>query len=340
MNLPLKLGLLGAGRIGQVHAAAITADVRDAKITRVVDVYEASAEALGTRYGISYSTDPQDIFGDDEIDAVLICSSTDTHAAFMIRAAEAGKHIFCEKPVDHDLGRIDEALAAVEKAGVKCMIGFNRRFDHNFMKVREMINAGRVGDLHVLQITSRDPAPPPISYIKVSGGLFMDMMIHDFDMARFLFGEVEEVYALGGAMVDPAIGEAGDVDTAIVTLTFKNGAMGTINNSRQAVYGYDQRVEVFGSKGMVDVKNDYPNTHTFYGADGVVSEKPLYFFLERYMDAYKNEMKAFVDCVVNDTTEPATVHDGRESVVLAMAALKSLQEKRPVKISEIASYPD
>lgn len=335
MNLPLKLGLLGAGRIGQVHAAAITSEVRDAKIAYIVDAYAPSAEALGQQYNIPYSTEPEDIFGNDDIDAVMICSSTDTHAEFMIRAAEAGKHIFCEKPIDHDLGRIDGALAAVEKAGVKCMIGFNRRFDHNFQKVRQMIDDGKIGERQVLQITSRDPAPPPVSYIEVSGGLFMDMMIHDFDMARFLFGDIEEVYALGAVMVDPAIGEAGDIDTAVVTLTFTNGAMGTINNSRQAVYGYDQRVEVFGSKGMVDIKNDHPNTHTFYGADGVVSEKPLHFFLERYMDAYKNEMKAFVDCVVNDTPEPATVQDGRESVVVAMAALKSLQEKRPIKISEV-----
>ena len=196
----------------------------------------------------------------------------------MIRAAETGKHIFCEKPIDHDLGRIDEALAAVDKAGIKLMIGFNRRFDHNFMKVRSMIDDGRIGAPHILQITSRDPAPPPISYIEVSGGLFMDMMIHDFDMARFLFGEVTEVYAIGDALVDPAIGEAGDVDTAVVTLKFANGAIGSINNSRKAVYGYDQRVEVFGSEGMVNIKNDHPNTHTFYGADGVVSEKPLYFF--------------------------------------------------------------
>ena len=336
MNTPLRLGLLGAGRIGQVHAAAITSEVSSASLTYVVDSYAPSAESLGQQYQIPYSTDPQDIFGNPDIDAVLICSSTDTHAPFMISAAEAGKHIFCEKPIDHDLGRIDEALAAVEKSGVKLMIGFNRRFDHNFMKLQQMIADGRIGEQQILQITSRDPAPPPVSYIEVSGGLFMDMMIHDFDMARFLFGDIDEVYALGAVMVDPAIGEAGDVDTAVVTLKFKSGAIGSINNSRQAVYGYDQRVEAFGSKGMVNVKNDYPNTHTFYGEEGVVSEKPLYFFLERYMDAYKNEMKAFVDCVVNDKPSPATGQDGRESVVVAMAALKSLKEKRPVKVSEIA----
>ena len=335
MTKILKLGLLGAGRIGKVHAQSIMTQVPQAEIVRVVDAVVDSAEALGNQYNIPYSDNPTDIFHDDTIDAVLICSSTDTHCQFMIEAANAGKHIFCEKPIDHDLARIDEALGAVERAGVKLMIGFNRRFDANFARIKQAINDGTIGDLHILRIASRDPAPPPISYIKVSGGIFMDMMIHDFDMARFLCGEIESVYAVGSVMIDPTIGEAGDIDTAIVTLTFANGAIGTIDNSRQAVYGYDQRVEVFGSKGMVDVKNNYPNTHTFYGADGIVSEKPLYFFLERYMDAYGNEMKAFVDCVVNNKPSPATGMDGRESVVVAMAALRSLKEGRPVQVSEI-----
>ena len=198
-----------------------------------------------------------------------------------------------------------------------------------------MITAGKIGEPHILRITSRDPAPPPVEYIKVSGGIFLDMTIHDFDMARFLFGEVEEVYVLGAVLVDPAIGEAGDIDTAVVTLKFASGAIGTIDNSRQAVYGYDQRVEAFGSGGMVQVANDYPNTHTYYHAGGVEGEKPLYFFLERYMDAYANEMKAFIDCVVNDTESPITGADGRAPVVIGMAAWKSYKEGRPVKISEI-----
>lgn len=332
----LRVGLLGAGRIGKVHAEAITSQVADAEIVRVVDVMLSSAEALGKQYSIPYSDNPQDIFEDASIDAVLICSSTDTHSQFIVDSAEAGKHIFCEKPIDHDLARIDAALAAVEKAGVKILVGFNRRFDDNFAKVQQVVANGGVGEPHILRITSRDPAPPPVEYIKVSGGIFLDMMIHDFDMARFLIGsEVEEVYTLGAVMVDPAIGEAGDVDTAIVTLKFANGVIGSIDNSRQAVYGYDQRVEVFGSKGMVDVKNNLPNTHTIYNADGVTSEKPLYFFLERYMAAYGNEMKVFVDCVVNDKPSPVNGQDGRAPVVIGMAAQKSLEEGRPVKISEI-----
>lgn len=335
MTKKLKVGLLGAGRIGIVHAQAIANLVPEAEIVRVVDVFLESAENLGNEYGIAFSADPADIFNDESIDAVLICSSTDTHSQFIIDAANAGKHIFCEKPIDHDLARIDAALAAVDAAGVKLLIGFNRRFDANFAKVKQMVDTGAIGDPHILRITSRDPAPPPISYIKVSGGIFMDMMIHDFDMARFLFGEVEEVTAIGDALVDPAIGEAGDIDTAIVTLKFANGAIGAIDNSRKAVYGYDQRVEAFGSKGMVDVQNNVANTHTFHGADGIISEKPLHFFLERYMEAYGNEMKTFVDCVVNDKPSPANGRDGRESVVIAMAALRSLREGRAVRISEI-----
>lgn len=335
MTKILKLGLLGAGRIGIVHAQAVANLVPEAEVVRVVDVVGESAENLAAQYGIPHSTNPADIFNDDTIDAVLICSSTDTHSQFIINAANAGKHIFCEKPIDHDLARIDAALAAVDAAGVKLLVGFQRRFDANFMKVQQMIADGAIGTPHILRITSRDPAPPPIEYIKVSGGIFMDMMIHDFDMARFLFGEVVEVTAIGDALVDPAIGEAGDIDTAIVTLKFANGAIGAIDNSRQAAYGYDQRVEAFGTKGMVDVQNNYPNTHTFHGANGVVSEKPLHFFLERYMTAYGNEMKTFVDCIVNDKPSPVNGQDGRAPVVIAMAALRSLREGRAVKVSEI-----
>ena len=335
MSNRLRVGLIGAGRIGKVHAEAIVAQVPQAELVMVADIFASSAKALADKYGIAATNTYHDILNDPSIEAILICSSTDTHAQLIIEGARAGKHIFCEKPIDHSLERIDAALAAVEEAGVKLQIGFNRRFDANFMKVQQMIAAGKIGTPHVLHIISRDPAPPPIEYIKVSGGIFLDMTIHDFDMARFLFGEVEEVYVLGGVMVDPAIGEAGDIDTAIVTLKFANGAIGTIDNSRQAVYGYDQRVEAFGSAGMVNVANNYANTHTYYHAGGVEGEKPLYFFLERYMASYANEMKAFVDCVLNDTDSPVTGEDGRAPVVIGMAAWKSYKEGRPVKISEI-----
>jgi myo-inositol 2-dehydrogenase/D-chiro-inositol 1-dehydrogenase len=267
---------------------------------------------------------------------VAICSSTDTHADLIIEAAGAGKHVFCEKPVDHSLAKIDKAIDAVKKAGVQCQIGFNRRFDPNFKALRDLVQGGRIGDLHILRITSRDPAPPPAEYVKVSGGMFLDMTIHDFDMARYLSGsEVEEVYAAGGVMVNPDIGAAGDIDTAVITLKFANGAIGTIDNSRKAAYGYDQRAEVFGSGGMAATANNTPNTSVYSNADGVISEKPLYFFLERYMESFVAELRDFVNAIREGTPTPVNVLDGRKPVVIAMAAKKSLQENRPVRLSEI-----
>lgn len=276
------------------------------------------------------------LLSEPEIDAVAICSSTDTHAKIVVEAASAGKHIFCEKPIDLRLDKIDTALDAVEKAGVKLQIGFNRRFDPNFRKVRRMVAEDKIGTLHLLRITSRDPAPPPLSYIKVSGGLFLDMTIHDFDMARYLSGsEVEEVYTTAGVMVDPAIGDAGDVDTAIITLRFANGAIGTIDNSRKAIYGYDQRVEVFGSNGMIQAHNNTPDQDVYFNEEGVHSAKPLYFFLERYMESFVTEMKEFVQSIREDTPPPVTGIDGRIPVVMGMAAKKSYLEHRPVRLSEI-----
>jgi myo-inositol 2-dehydrogenase/D-chiro-inositol 1-dehydrogenase len=254
----------------------------------------------------------------------------------IIEAAQAGKQIFCEKPIDYDLAKIDAALQAIERAGVKLQIGFNRRFDPNFRKVREMVASGKIGQPHILRITSRDPAPPPVSYIKVSGGIFFDMTIHDFDMARYLMNsEVSEVYVAAAVLVDPAIGEAGDVDTAVITLRFENGAIGTIDNSRQAVYGYDQRVEVFGSGGMAAAGNNTPDNHLYANAEGVHTAKPLYFFLERYMDSFIAEMREFVTSVQTDQQTPVTGADGRKPVLIGMAAWKSYRENRPVKLSEI-----
>jgi myo-inositol 2-dehydrogenase/D-chiro-inositol 1-dehydrogenase len=270
----------------------------------------------------------------------VICSSTDTHTPFIIQAAEAGKHIFCEKPIAANLTRIDEALWAVEKAGVKLMIGFNRRFDPNFQRVKQAIEQGEIGTPHIMHIISRDPAPPPIAYVKVSGGMFFDMTIHDFDMARFLLGEVETVYATAGVMVDPAIGEAGDVDTAVITLNFANGAIGTIDNSRKAVYGYDQRVEVFGSAGAARTENWYPNAVTFSGATQIVRDLPLNFFMDRYIVSYQNELAAFVQCIANDTPSPVTGQDGRAPVVIALAAMQSYREQRPVSLKSIVSAQD
>ncbi len=338
MTTQVNVGLIGAGRIGRVHAENLAFRIPEVNLVAVADVFLEAAEKCAADYQIpSVSQDPQTVFKDENIDAVIICSSTDTHAQFISDAAAAGKHVFCEKPIALDLDTIDQALEAVDNSGVKLQLGFNRRFDPNFKQARDMVAAGKIGTPHIVHVIARDPSPPPIDYIKVSGGIFLDQTIHDFDMARFLIdSEVEEVYAIGGVMVDPAIGKAGDIDTALVTLRYANGAIGMIDNSRQAVYGYDQRVEVFGSKGTIIVGNRTPHTAVYSNSDSVQSAKPLYFFLERYMDAYLAEMKVFVDCIVQDTPPPVTGIDGRIPVVMGLAAWKSYREKRPVKLSEIS----
>jgi myo-inositol 2-dehydrogenase/D-chiro-inositol 1-dehydrogenase len=333
----LRFGVIGAGRIGKIHAENLATRVPCVAVAAIADIDTKTAQETAARLHIPVVyADYHDILSDPTIDAVAICSSTDTHAKIVIEAAQAGKHIFCEKPIDHDLAKIDAALAAVEQAGVKLQIGFNRRFDPNFANVRDMVADGKVGTPQIVRITSRDPAPPPVSYIKVSGGMFLDMTIHDFDMARFLTGsEVVEVFTAAGVMVDQAIGEAGDVDTAVITLRFANGAIGTIDNSRKAVYGYDQRVEVFGSGGMVQAFNNTPHNDVYANADGVQSAKPLYFFLERYTESFIAEMKAFVKSIIEDSQPPVTGNDGRIPVMIGMAAKKSYLENRPVKLSEI-----
>jgi myo-inositol 2-dehydrogenase/D-chiro-inositol 1-dehydrogenase len=251
-------------------------------------------------------------------------------------AAAAGKHIFCEKPIDHDLDRIDSALAAVNKAGVLLQVGFNRRFDANYQRVRQAVQSGEIGEPHLMHIISRDPAPPPIEYIRVSGGIFLDMTIHDFDMARFLIGsEVEEVYTAGAVRVDERIGAAGDIDTLMIMLKFANGVIATIDNSRQAVYGYDQRVEVFGSGGCISVANNYPNAATIQTKRTVHRDLPLNFFLERYIDSYLKEIDQFVKAVLNGSPVPVSGSDGRLPVVMAHAARKSYEENRPVRLDEI-----
>jgi myo-inositol 2-dehydrogenase/D-chiro-inositol 1-dehydrogenase len=336
-NSMLKIGLIGAGRIGKVHAEAICTRVDSAELAAVSDVHFPAAQALAEKWRIpQVHQDHCAILADPSIDAVAICSSTDTHAQIIIDAAQAGKHIFCEKPIDHSLEKIDAALAAVERTGVKLMVGFNRRFDANFRRVKDLVAEGEIGAPRILRITSRDPAPPPVEYIKVSGGIFLDMTIHDFDMARYLMGsEVTQVFAAGSVLVDAEIGKAGDIDTAITTLWFANGAIGTIDNCREAAYGYDQRVEVFGAKGMAQAENNTPDRHILSTKDGVSAAKPLYFFLERYMEAYIQEMKAFAEAIAQDTPVPVSGADGRAPVVIGLAALKSFREGRPVKIAEI-----
>ncbi|MBE6101745.1 MAG: inositol 2-dehydrogenase [Selenomonas ruminantium] len=335
----MKIGIIGAGRIGKVHIRNISLFVPDMEIKTVADPFANEAtEAYARKFGVERVTkEPQDIFADPEIEAIVIASSTNTHAQFIIEGAKAGKHIFCEKPIDYDLKRVHEAIDTARKAGVKLQIGFCRRFDHNHRAVYDMVQDGRVGKPHLIRISSRDPEPPSIDYVKVSGGIFYDMMIHDFDMARFLAGdEVEEVFAQGSVLVDPAIGEAGDVDTAVVTLKFKSGTIATIDNSRKAVYGYDQRVEVFGSEGVAMNGNDIPNTATFANGNGTVGGTAFQVMWDRYEQAFVNEMTAFAEAVKNDRETPVTGEDGLYPVEMAAAATKSLKEGRPVKISEIA----
>jgi myo-inositol 2-dehydrogenase/D-chiro-inositol 1-dehydrogenase len=330
----INVGVIGAGRIGRIHARNIKFRIPGAKLQAIADVNLEAAHQAASELEVSDATgDYRQLLKDEGIQAVVICSSTDTHAGMIVEAALAGKHVFCEKPIALNMDRIDQALAAVAKSGVKLQVGFNRRFDPSFRKVRELIAAGRIGVPQLLRISSRDPAPPPLDYVKCSGGLFLDMMIHDFDMARFLIGEeVTELMATGNCLVDPEIGKCGDVDTAVVLLKFKNGALGTIDNSRRAVYGYDQRVEVFGSEGCAAAGNKIPTEVTLHNADSTMSDKPLYFFLERYEEAYLSEMTEFIRCVREDKIPPVGGADGKISVAMGYAAQESILSGGFVKI--------
>ena len=333
----VRVGVIGAGRIGKLHAANLATRVPHAELAAVADVDLPAAQALAAQWRLpAAAADYRRLLDDPTIDAVAICSATNTHADILCAAAAAGKHIFCEKPIDFDLARIDAALEAVERAGVILQVGFNRRFDASFGRVQRMVSAGQIGAPHLLRITSRDPAPPPLDYVRASGGIFLDMTIHDFDMARFLIGsEVSEVFTLGAVRVDPAIGEAGDLDTVVVSLRFANGVLGTIDNSRRAVYGYDQRVEVFGEGGMVAAGNNVADQHVFSNADGVHTANPVYFFLERYNESYVAEMQAFVDCLRAGSPPPVGGRDARVPVVMGLAARRSYEQSRPVALSEI-----
>ncbi len=336
-NSKIGVGVVGAGRIGKLHIEHLAQSIPEAELITICSLNPLGAESLAEQFNVpKVTTDYNTLLADPQIDAVLVTSSTNTHVEISQAAAKAGKHIFCEKPIAFDLKQIDETLTIVEKAGVKFQVGFNRRFDASFKRVREAVASGEIGEPHIMRITSRDPAPPPIEYVKVSGGIFLDMTIHDFDMARYLIGdEVVEIYAAGGVRVDPQIGEAGDIDTTVITLRFQNGVIGTIDNSREAVYGYDQRVEVFGTKGMVTAANPLTDTVTFSGSEGSRAASPPYFFLERYQSAFLAELQAFFACIQDDTLPPVTGADGRAPVVMGFAALKSLRENRPVLLSEI-----
>jgi myo-inositol 2-dehydrogenase/D-chiro-inositol 1-dehydrogenase len=330
----LNVGLLGAGRIAGVHATAITGHP-GSRLAAVSDINAAAASALAEKYGTTVR-DTDAILADPAIDAVLIATSTDTHSDLMERATAAGKAVLCEKPVDLSLARARTCLKAVSATGRPVMIGFNRRFDPSFGALKAALDRGEIGKPELLSITSFDPAPPPVAYVKVSGGLFRDMMIHDFDMANFLMGTAPvAVSAAGSSIVDPAIGAAGDVDTAVVTLTYADGRIGVIKNSRRAVYGYDQRVELLGSEGLLQAQNMLENTVVKSTAAGVTGAKPTWFFLERYMPAYAAEWAAFVDAVTNGAPIPVTLEDGVAALAMAEAATLSAKSGAPVTLASV-----
>jgi len=333
----LRVGVVGAGRIGKIHIENLTNRILGAEVAAVCDVTPDELAAIEDRFDLSkVYLDYKQILELPDVDAVVICTPTNTHCRMILDAAAAGKHIFCEKPVDLSIEKNQRINEEVHKYGIQLMVGFNRRFDPNFLTVHEMVKSGKVGVPQVLKITSRDPSPPPEDYLRASGGLFLDMTIHDFDMARHIMGaDVTEVYARADVLVDPVFKKVGDWDTAIVTLAFESGALGTIDNSRKAVYGYDQRVEVFGSEGMVTVKNNTSDNHVYLNREGTHSSLPLNFFMERYTESYIGEMQAFVDSIRGNTPVPVNGNDGLMAVTIGLAAAKSARENRPVKLTEI-----
>lgn len=330
----LKVGLLGAGRIGWVHAKAITAH-GGSTLVAVSDFVPESAQKLAAEYGCeARSTD--DIIADPAIDAILIATSTDTHSDLMEKATAAGKAVLCEKPVDLSLERARACQRVVAETGQPVMIGFNRRFDPSFGALKAALDAGEIGKAELLSITSFDPAPPPVAYVKVSGGLFRDMMIHDFDMSQFIMGATPvSLTAAATSIVDPAIGEAGDVDTAVVTMTYADGRIAVIKNSRRAAYGYDQRLEVLGAEGLLQAQNMLENLVVKSTKQGVTGAKPTFFFLERYMPAYTAEWDSFVTAVTKGTAMPVTLQDGVNALAMAEAATLSAKEGKPVRIEDV-----
>lgn len=327
------IGVIGCGRIGQVHAKTI-ASLQSASLVAVADPFEKFGRMVADDYATTWTPDWQDLLVNPQINGVVIGSPTPFHAEQIIKTAEAGKDIFCEKPISNDLAVIDSCLDAVKACGVRLLVGFQRRFDTNFIKVRDHIASGAIGQVRMFHITSRDPAPPPAAYLAQSGGIFLDMTSHDWDMARFVTGaEIESVYVTGNAFEDAAK-EANDIDTVITVLKMTDGSFGTIDNSRRCSYGYDQRIEVFGSKGAINSSNKTPDTVMVSNEAGVATGLPYSFFMDRYAEAYSGVMSAFVDMIKNDTATPCTGYDGRASIVAAMAAAKSHAEGRAVRLEE------
>ena len=336
----IQVGIIGAGRIGQVHARSILTGVPEAHIAAIADPYmKPEVAAWAKSVGIEgVYEDYHQILDDPNIDAVLICASTNLHALISLEAIAAGKHIFCEKPIDQSIEKIEKVKKALEASPKKLVyqVGFNRRYDHNYRALRKAVEDGKIGEVQYVRVSSRDPEPPPAKYAAVSGGIFMDMMIHDLDMVHYLSGQdIVEVYAQGACLIDPEIGKAGDVDTCTITMTLANGALATVDGSRKAVYGYDQRGEVFGSKGCAVTQNDSASNVVLSTVDGVTGEKPLWFFLERYMGSYQAEVREFIECILKDEAPKSDINDGLLSVKLAIACNKSLKENRPVRVDEI-----
>lgn len=337
LDKKINVAIIGVGRIGSIHFKNLKSN-DSVNIKYLCDI--AADDSWKKKYeGYTVITDYEEVLSDSSVDAVLICTPTDLHPAMVSAAAKAGKNIFCEKPLGFDMNEILNSYEDVKKSNIIMGVGFNRRFDKNFYRIIEHRQLGNIGEPQVLKITSRDPEPPSIDYVKHSGGLFMDMMIHDFDMARFIPDhEITEVYATGANLIDPAIADAGDIDTAIVTLTYDNGMIGVIDNSRQAVYGYDQRIELFGSKGMAKANNVNDTTTEYYSSEDVQSDKPMFFFLQRYMDAYKSEIEQFISLVEGKEIGDRVLgsyEDGIKAIKLAEAAAKSLRDKKPVKIEDL-----
>jgi myo-inositol 2-dehydrogenase/D-chiro-inositol 1-dehydrogenase len=328
----VKFAVLGCGRIGYMHALNLARHPR-AELAYVYDVIEDAAATAAGATGARQARAVDEILGAHDVQAVLIASSTDTHLDLLVRAVEAGKAVLCEKPLDLDLAKVDASWTRIKDKNPTIMVGFNRRFDASFKALRDRIRAGEIGKLEQVVITSRDPSPPPVAYIKVSGGLFRDMTIHDFDMARYLMGDIESVHAVGANLVDPAIEAAGDIDAAMITLVARSGALCQISNSRRSVYGYDQRIEAFGEKGMLQAGNQRPTTLSFWGVGATEARDPvLHFFIERYTSAYLAEIDHFVDCVEKSTAPLTGYPDGREALRLADAALESMTTGRTVRL--------
>jgi myo-inositol 2-dehydrogenase / D-chiro-inositol 1-dehydrogenase len=335
MKRRVKIAVIGTGRIGSVHTRNLVNSIPEADMVAVCDIRLDVAQAVADELGIERVVkDYHQLLEDKDIEAVLIATNTDTHAFIVKDVANARKHIFCEKPLALDLESIDDVMKTVEKTGIKLQVGYNRRFDKSFQRVREVVKSGEIGHPCILRITNRDPEPPSLEYAKTSGGMFLDMSIHDFDMVRFQIGEVEEVYAIGNVLIAPYLKDIGDVDIDIITLRFANGAIGSIDNSRQCTYGYDQRLEVFCVNGVAIAGNEYENTVIKGDAGGYHAAKLPRFFIQRFADCYVDEVRQFLQCVRDDQPVTPTGYDSRASVLLGLAAWESFRQNRPININE------